>query len=170
MDKDAIVRKDDKDLPFIPGRTIKGLLKDQLSLLTLAGIAIPEGFEQAVFGEAQAEEKLAEVTAEKAGPKSATCHFANATLPLAIAAAIPTAHRQHLYTRRSATKIGANGLALDKSLRIKELTIPLYLEGAIYGFPNKADYRKTLERLCHLIKRLGVNRTRGLGRCTISVL
>ncbi len=55
-------------------------------------------------------------------------------------------------------------IAVDDSLREIEVVIPITLEGKILDIPSQEDYDK-LEKSLEMIKRMGLNRNRGLGRC-----
>lgn len=154
MDKDAIVRKDSNNLPILPGRTIKGLLKDQLPILSYASIdVIPSDFYQKIFGEGE----------DKEHGRASQVHFTSGRI--IEANNIPAIYVPLLYTRRSSTRIEDNGLAKNSSLRVKELTIPITLVATIYNFPSGDVYLRTLKQLCGLVKKAGLNRNRGLGRC-----
>lgn len=73
-------------------------------------------------------------------------------------------NREFLFQKISSTAIDAKThLAKNKSLRDIEVTIPITLYGEIENIQDKTKLDKALK----LIKRAGLNRNRGLGRCEI---
>jgi hypothetical protein len=64
----------------------------------------------------------------------------------------------------ASTKIGDDGIAVDDTLREIEVVIPLSLYGEILDIPSSEDYARLTQAL-KMIKRMGLNRNRGLGRC-----
>ena len=59
-------------------------------------------------------------------------------------------------------------MAVDKSLRDIEVTVPLTLYANIEDCPK--EYEEKMKRAIKSIKRVGLNRSRGLGRCEIEVI
>ena len=134
---DSTVVKDDNNLPYASGKTIKGLLREMAE----------------EFGDITAMHKA---------------YFSNATLEKSLKDEIVSNTLQdNLYDVIASTKIDDDGLAVDKSLREIEVVIPLTLYGEIRDVPN--DFEKSLKKFLKLIKRMGLNRNRGLGRCKFSV-
>ena len=134
---DSTVVKDDNNLPYASGKTIKGLLREMAE----------------EFGDVS--------TMHKA-------YFSNATLKNSLKDEIVSNDLQdNLYDVIASTKIGDDGLAVDNSLREIEVVIPLTLYGEIRDVPS--DFEKSLKKSLKLIKRMGLNRNRGLGRCEFEV-
>lgn len=137
---DSTVVKDDDNLPYAPAKTIKGLLREVL------------------------EEENTDIGFLH------QCYFANATLndetkqPI-----IEHKLQDNLYDIIASTQIGEDGIAVDDSLREIEVVVPLTLEGEILDIPTQDDYSKLVTAL-GAIKRMGLNRNRGLGRCTFKVI
>jgi len=95
------------------------------------------------------------------------CYFKNATLDEDTYKEIVTNNLQdNLYDIIAFTKV-ENGIAVDDSLREIEVVIPMILEGEILDVPTE-DYHK-LDKSLKMIKRMGLNRNRGLGRCIVEV-
>jgi len=93
------------------------------------------------------------------------CYFKNATLDETAKQEIISNNLQdNLYEIIASTKI-ENGIAKDDSLREIEVVLPLTLEGEILDI-NSDDFTK-LKKSLLMIKRMGLNRNRGLGRCQI---
>ena len=152
---DSIVNKDETDLPIIPGRTIKGLLKDAAnSLQRLNNELITNNFIETVFGKEGIE---------------ANSFFTNATLSKELSENIKgKSFQKNLYHVISSTAIDANGQAQEHSLRQLEVTIPLVLYGVVENISEA--HIKELEQCFNWVKELGINRNRGLGRCQISLV
>ena len=92
------------------------------------------------------------------------CYFKNASLDEETHKEIVSNKLQNnLYDIISSTKI-ENGIAVDNSLRDIEVVIPISLYGEILDIPTEDDYEK-LKKALKMIKRMGLNRNRGLGRC-----
>ena len=157
---DSTVVKDKDGLPYLSGKTLKGLSREMAELLD------NEAFVTECFG------------AE--GVEMGVCYFSNATLNDEIAGEIKEHNLQErLYDVIASTKIGSedkfkNGkqiekkdIAVDNSLREIEVVVPLTLEGTIDDVPTQ--YKEQMIQALKMIKRMGLNRNRGLGRCNITV-
>lgn len=159
-DTDALVIKKDYagkvNLPYIPGRTIKGLLKDAaLDLIALKKIR-PD-FIKTCF------ENNADIVSLNIG-----CFFGDAELSEVVVRTLTEnlTYVEKLYRHLSYTKIDAiRGIAEEETLRKIEVTIPLSLYGRIIGVDLNWEYYEDLRKCIKYIKRLGTGRNRGLGRC-----
>ena len=152
-DVDALVIKDKDRLPYIPGRTIKGLLREAAS-------AITDDLETVnmVFG----------ISGNDVNHKVGASFFSNAVLPSAERKYILEQKLQSLlYESFSSTSIDENGIAKDHSLRKIETVVPCKLEGVILSVPEEALQK--VEDAMSFIKRLGTGRNRGYGRCKITI-
>jgi len=131
---DSTVTKDDDDIPYASGKTIKGLVREMIELETSDIKFLHQ------------------------------CYFTNASLDKDTHKEIKTNQLQNnLYDVIASTKI-ENGIAVDDSLREIEVVIPIALYGEILDIQNDNDCKKLIQSL-NLIKRMGLNRNRGLGRC-----
>jgi len=147
---DSTVVKDKNRLPFVPGKTIKGLTREVVKVLYQ-----DDDFLVNCFGDE--------------GVKNAKCYFSNATLEESIIKEITSNKLQdNLYDLIASTSIDKNGIADDNSLREIEVVIPLTLKGEILDIPSQNDVDK-LKKSLQSIKRMGLNRNRGLGRCEFIV-
>jgi CRISPR/Cas system CSM-associated protein Csm3 (group 7 of RAMP superfamily) len=164
-DMDATVIKDKKGLPFVPGKTIKGLLREAVETLSDPNDDIKEA-----FGFNPDELTKADTDfMDKIGKSKGTMFFQNASLPTNEQDyIIQNKLSAHLYRAVASTAIGDNGIAEDHSLRKIEVTVPCIIYGEILDVPD-AIYND-IENGMKFIKRLGVNRNRGLGRCKFSVI
>ena len=162
---DKLVIKDEQGLPIIPGKTIKGLLRDAAQQLhQLDPERITSTFIQKVFGAKEGDD-----AADKAASKY---HFTTATLSPKIVDSVRTGKLQsQLYDTYASTRIDTHGLAQDQSLRTIELVVPLVLYGQIIGFPaDQVRMKQQLKDTMHFVKRMGTNRHRGLGRCSWTII
>ena len=101
---DAVVIKDSNNLPYLPGKTIKGLVKDALLDLGINSEVI-----------------------------DAKLFFSNATLEKQTALEVTEEMSHHLYRNIASTTIDENGIAKSGSLRTMEVCIPIELEGCVDG-------------------------------------
>ena len=152
-DVDALVIKDKNGLPYVPGRTLKGLLREGATILSEDNDIINN-----VFG----------VSGDEDEHQTGISFFGNATLPPAEYQYILEQDLgSHLYQAFASTRIDENGIAKDNSLRKIETVVPCKLEGEILNVPEGAE--KTLEDAMHYVKRMGTGRNRGYGRCRITI-
>lgn len=154
---DSIVNKNTDGLPIIPGKTVKGLLREAAETIQkLDGSLITNGFILEVFGDKDNEPE---------------CFFSNATLSRNLSESIIKQKNHNvLYQVIASTAIDENGQAKEGSLRQLEVTIPLTLYGVIEKLPNNSTYEEQLKYCFNWVKQLGLNRNRGLGRCQFSIL
>lgn len=148
---DATVIKDDRNLPYIAGKTIKGLLKEALEDMAEVNQCSKDDI-NAIFG----------IEAYDKNDKKA--FFSNATLSEDEQEDITPALSDFLYRNIASTQIKPNGTAKENSLRVMEVCIPITLTGKITGiaFQEQIDL---LDKALKWVRHLGVNRNRGLGRC-----
>ncbi len=161
-DTDQLVIKDRVGFPFIPGKTIKGVLKDSAQTLRDCGF-IPDKFISEIFGlDANGSEKGDESIASVAGK----AFFSNAELTDYLKKSIAD-DEDYFYRKIASTAIEGNGQAKEHSLRKTEVTIPLALFGKIVGI-DSSDV-ENLAMCMKFTKRMGTGRNRGFGRCDISI-
>jgi len=153
VDKNTLVIKDRNGLPFFPGKTLKGLLREAVEEINgFMPIKKTPDELNAVFGSDD--------------NKQGVCFFSNARLEAKASEEIKKDRLQkYLYRTLVSTAIDEYGIADEHSLRSMEVTVPCDLEGKIMNIP--ADFTELIEKGLKFIKRLGQNRNRGLGRCTI---
>lgn len=179
-DLDALVIKDDNGLPFIPGKTIKGLLREAMEDLIYYRYKEENQQKNSVidffittFGYFNGK---SEISGEEREMIKGGAFFTDAVLPLQEQEVIIDEHlRPFLYSSLSNTAINENGVAEEHSLRKTEVVIPLELEGEILNLPitkpideTESNELKLLKDSFRYIKRLGSDRNRGLGRCQFS--
>ena len=156
-DTDELVIKDRNGLPYVPGRTIKGLLREAATMLSQF-TDIPEESINRLFGKGG--------DAADFGCRS-DVSFTNATLSDKEQNYIIREKLvKHLYMSIASTAIDNNGIADDHSLRKIETTIPCCIHGLIMNVDEKDT--DVLLQAFRWIKRLGLGRNRGYGRCEIT--
>lgn len=150
-DVDALVVKDRDGLPYVPGRTIKGLLREAATLLGYSENDITK-----VFGKSG-----------ERGNQAGQASFNNATIGDKEKGEIQKClTAPYLYQTFAATAIDDFGIAKDNSLRKIETVIPCVVYGIIDDL--SADDEKMIKQAMKYVKRMGTGRTRGYGRCCIS--
>lgn len=153
-DVDALVVKDKDYMPYVPGKTIKGLVREAVENL----LQFTETTE--------AKAKLIVKAFGEEGKTTGCAHFDNAKLDGDEYETIVKANAaQFLYNKVTTTAISDEGTAQEHSLRSIETVVPCTLYGEITGVPE--ELAGDIVRSFGLIKRIGHKRTRGLGRCDI---
>ena len=156
---DSLVIKDETGLPFAPGKTLKGLFREMAEQIDCAFVNVCFG------GSSDPKDACYD---EKMKNREAECYFGNAELLVSSKEQILSNHlKENLYAQIASTQIDENGIAVDNSLREIEVVIPLTLHGKIEGLP--LAYVEQMKQSVQMVKRMGLNRNRGLGRCKITV-
>ena len=151
-DVDALVVKNSQGLPFVPGKTIKGLLREQVAMLIdLRG----KGKDMEVhFNETFGIFKSQEGTMF-CSKQEQSCILSEELATF-------------LYRSLSFAAINDDGVADNHSLRKIEAVVPCTLEGTIDGISD--DLYDFVKDGLALIKRMGTHRSRGLGRCKFTII
>lgn len=154
---DAKVLRDRDGLPYLPGKSLKGLLLDACQLLDSCqpGSALSTGD---IFGN------------EGGDYKSKTFHCSDARMPKKQIEWLQSGKGRksipYLYTTLASTALEDSGTVMDKSLRTTEAALPLTLEAELTELSDEQAIR--IGKALPLIRALGKNRNRGLGRCRIT--
>jgi len=159
-DADLLVIKDKTGLPFVPGKTLKGLFKNAAKDL-LEARYLDIDFIREIFGLDSKEHGN-----NKSIPGKT--FFSNAELSNKTKQLLK-GKTSLIYRRISSTAIGENGQAKEHSLRTLEVVVPLTLYAAIENIPESIDLNKLIDCM-KMIKRIGTGRNRGFGRCEFSAL
>lgn len=163
---DAIVEQDSNGLPYVPGRQIKGILREAMEALE-AWKHVKGRTTDGIFGCKAEGKQLSEPGA---------IGFGDATLPKQEADWLATDDaslaRVAIYHDVFATAIEADtGTAKGMSLRGIEVVIPLTLEARISVLPGRtppAEWQGQLEQAFSLVRAIGAHRSRGLGRAKLA--
>ena len=145
---DSTVTRDENGLPYIPGKTIKGLIRE------MAELTCNKEFVTKCFGSSS---------------DIGECNFSNAEIEENTKKTIINNSLQNqLFDEIASTKIDDKGIAESGSLREIEVVIPMTLYGEIKNIPD--EYKQEMIKALNKVKRMGLNRNRGLGRCIIEVI
>lgn len=152
---DNAVLKDKNNLPYIGGRTMKGLIKDGARFVNkYQPSLVSDDFIKTFFKEGDKKYEENETVENK---------FSSATLGFTI-----VKKKTHLlYHKKSNTAIEQDKQAKNSSLHTTEVTIPLTLMGRIENFTGD---EKMLKLSIKAVKKLGEKRFKGLGRCKIEII
>lgn len=185
----AAVHRTPEQLPFIPGRTVAGLLRQAMELASELGAIERSLWPDATpaewcFGTAQTE-----VTADDRIARQEAGEFRFETRPgnlriesavlgrteteaaawCAFAAAPQNQSSiRHLYSFFASTRLAASGIAEDETLRGIEVVVPVMLHARITG-PEARPWTKALESSVGFIRAVGSHRHRGLGRVAVTL-
>jgi CRISPR/Cas system CSM-associated protein Csm3 (group 7 of RAMP superfamily) len=163
---DSLCLKDKNGLPFLPGKTIKGLFREAAEILqNLNYDGIDNNFIFSVFGEPEHQDSD---NNKEERTIIASSFFTNASLnELTANGIIQQNYISNLFEQIASTALEESGLAKKNSLRRIEYALPCTLYGKIL---DVGSYKTQLSLCASFIKRLGLNRHRGFGRCKISLL
>ncbi len=163
---DALVLRNRAGLPFIPGRSVKGLLREAVQQAEDFG-QLNQGTTVTLFGDPGEQD-------DRFGTVPGTLYFGNASLGESFdvwaARRENSTSLQQLFRELSFTAIDEKGLAVDKSLRRIELTIPLSLKASVQPLDKCPEaWMKALKTAVPLLRRLGSHRQRGFGRVCVGI-
>lgn len=158
---DAVPVRTQAGLPYVPGRTVKGLFREAVTTLEECGQADP-GTTTRLFGTRTTNDSRYETTPGE-------LRFTSATLgdEMERWSEGRPAERRELYTTLSSTRIDGDGLAWDQTLRKVEAAIPVRVIGSVEA-KNAVDV-ELLKKAATLIRQAGAHRHRGLGRVKVEI-
>lgn len=157
-DTDALVIKDIDGLPYVPGKTVKGLFREAAEdLIELKYKGLEDAFHVS-FGQ----------FSDKDDANIGEIYFSSAELSEGEKNQIKENKLiKYLYNRVYSTKINEKGTAEDGSLRSIETVVPCTLQGKILQVDDKLV--ELMRDSAKMIKHVGVNRNRGLGRVNVTI-
>lgn len=162
---DALPVKSPSGLPYLPGRSVKGLFREAVQLAEECG-ELPPDTTINLFGSRDSALSRYEST-------PGCLQFSNATLGDAMELwAADQRNSQavrELYMPLASTAIDTNGLANDKTLRKIEVALPVTLTAAVSSCGEGTDDLALLQKVAPLIRQAGSDRHRGLGRVQVTV-
>lgn len=167
---DAVICRDTDGIPIIPGRAVKGALREGAWRLCALG----GDYEQAaslLFGS---------VSYGGAIPQAGHLYVASARLPQEIRDYLRslsykdrTRNVSHMVTRRSCTAL-RDGVAAYGSLRTLECGIPglAFVSRLTFDLPETETswLLPYMAAVCAAVKSMGADRARGLGRCSLRLV
>jgi len=181
---DAVVFRSAAGLPMLPGRTVRGLLRDGLEQAERFGV-LPApswaakgpvhwcfGPKEPLRGTDEPREDFRFVT--EPGCLRVESAVLGETPQRTEAwerwASAPDnrAKVEHLFRPLASTKVDEHGIAEDKTLRAIEVAVPMKLTSLVTG-PEGQEWPALLRTGARFIRGLGSHRHRGLGRVAVSV-
>ncbi|MBQ6470871.1 MAG: hypothetical protein IJJ33_02710 [Victivallales bacterium] len=149
---------DEGGLPFVPGKTIKGLLREAAEATGWDAAMVAQ-----VFGTPSRR-----LDGESGDSTEGHAHFSNAELPMETRQTLREAPQlqQELLIGRYFSKLDDHGQTEDGALRRGEYAVPMKLYGCVDGLSE--EERAALAHCLGYVKQLGVQRSRGFGRCRLN--
>lgn len=138
------------ELPYIPGKTLKGLIREAAKHLEKFSEENWEGMIRECFGYVD---------------KEGQCFFSNAQLSQRVQKSITKRQKKLLFRNISSTQIDDEGQAVDNSLRSVTVVVPLTLFAEIENCPH--DYVEKMKKCLMWVKHIGCLRNKGFGRCKL---
>jgi len=173
---DALVEKDEKNIPFVPGKTLRGVLREAVrqaegfKLYQSLHTGTDHSIETLLFGsreETRDQQTCGLLAVSDARVSSAEQHYLG-----------QNQEKASLLCRDiSRTAINhQTGAAIDKSLRTQEVAIPMNLCAELDALSISAsslEEQSTLAEIINIalpyVDGIGALRQRGLGRCVLSL-
>jgi CRISPR/Cas system CSM-associated protein Csm3 (group 7 of RAMP superfamily) len=156
---DSLVLKE-KGLPIIPGKTLKGLIREAYRELDAVNVI-------KLFGHEKKNDE-----SDQSVPNEVGClHFGTARIPKEIRNVLENdkALANELYHSRTSTALEENSKqAKENSLRKMEVCVPLSLETEIDG--DFAPFLENIKNALKGVRYIGEKRYRGLGRCHLEII
>ncbi len=176
---DALVARSPAGLPFLPGRTVKGLVRAaleqtlDLGMLPVTGEDLTRWFGSDPARGQEGEDRVGVLEAARYRTEPGCLYFSSARIGPEVEAWETWAGRAEngptrdlLFRDLAATKVDDRGLAQDRTLRLIEVTVPLTLTSTIEG-PEEQGWPAAIAASLPLIRELGTGRNRGLGRASL---
>lgn len=156
---DAMCVRDQLGLPYLPGKNLRGLLRDAVR-------------QASDYGWIEGADTLFGTSSDEAVSHPGCLRVESAHLPLSDQRALrdnPALIRFLFQTKRSTAIDAQSGAAQNHSLRFEEVAIPLTLEAEVSEINNAPEGWETMvSTALPLIRQIGSGRTRGLGRCVLT--
>ena len=171
---DALVIRDAAGLPYLPGKTLKGLLREALELVTACGRGGGSSVVDELFGSTGDSTALAgarRFTTTEGRLFVGSAHLGRDAEERRRWAAWAQGRPElveKLFTLISSTKIDADGVASDQTLRTIQYAVPVTLFAEVEPKGElPPEWRVQLAAALPLVRSLGTRRNRGFGRCTL---
>lgn len=158
--------RDAEDLPFLPGRTIRGVLREAVAIIDdCRNLDESEGWAKRLFGQ-----RLSGAEAEGRTYSEGVVRVGSGVLAAEIADHCRTAEvKRDLFSSIRRTALDEARVAKRHSLREMEVCIPgltLLADISALAFQDL----EVLGFACGLVRSLGHGRSRGLGRCRMKLV
>lgn len=158
---DAVTAKKAPGLPYLPGKTVKGLLREAVLTVEECG-QLPVGITT---------EKLFGKPTTRYDSTSGLLEITDATMSDDFQKWAKTNQEktQFLFSVLSATRIDENGTAKDDSLRSIEVAIPMSLTAFVQSEAAPDGWFEALKKAAPFVRHIGSHRHRGLGRTMLQI-
>ncbi len=187
--------RDASGLPYLPGKSVKGLLRKALRVAAAVG-EVPSDAEEDIFGSAvpglgdvsdvdtleddQTPGDAQDLALERGrfATKPGSVWFGSAELPeawrrwaRASANADSAEVIAQLFDVVASTAIDEHGVARDATLRVVEVAAPMQLEAVVAGQDEAAfdEALGHLEKCLPYLRAIGSRTRRGYGRCAVKL-
>ena len=191
---DAVVQRTADGLPFLPGRTVKGLLRHAVELGRRVGMGIQHEdvvrwFGSAIEGPSDTEDRVDRLEAARFSTREGVLRVGSAELGAdwaawarSVGSAARSVARAHgddpalaqvpelapLFATLASTSISETGVAAERTLRTLEVAVPMALVAELEG-PDGDGWLAALQRVSPFLRALGSGRNRGLGRVALTL-
>lgn len=172
---DAVTHRNGRGLPCLPGRTVKGLLRDAVHRWESFGGYSSVGQAKPTF----TEQLFGPFGTEGVKTWPGLLRFSDANLTEAETAHLTNQPKllEELYRDHSTTAIDHDsGTAKERHLRGIELVVPLTLHAKVDLVPGAAcrdletRWHELLASALPMVRAVGAHRSRGLGRAIVTLL
>lgn len=175
---DAEANRDSAGLPVVPGRTLKGLMREAAEVAAHLGRARDEDITE-LFGSPFLDDSPSDEPARHRSVPGRV-HFGSARLGRTVAEAdawqswatsdASDGPKRQLFRTIASTKL-ENGVAADHTLRSIEVVVPVQLSAKIEAPPaDEIRALNLLQAAAPFVNAVGAHRSRGLGRCVVTVV
>lgn len=180
---DALVVRTEEKLPYLPGKTLKGLLRDACRLAEDLG-HIPEHTTNNLFGLGDVDPNKYQPSEYGPGMERFLTKQGGLQVGNGIMGATHAIQQQWkrwsvsnqgvcevLFHTIHATALEENGVIKEGSLRAFEFVVPMALYANVNILASEhVNHVEHFKVFLPLIRELGIRRNRGFGRCKISVV
>lgn len=163
---DNRIDRDSDGLPYVPGKMLKGLIKDACARLNQAGNTA-YSFVNDIFGSSEENEGY-----KRTSTKSGRIYISDARLPPALRSALleekNVAAKDNITRNIYSTAIDdETGTAKKASLRGYEVAVPMELYATLECDCDKAVFDRIKTAASKLVYAVGSHKSRGLGEVVI---
>lgn len=171
---DALCAVDQNGLPYLPGKHLKGLLRNAVRQAVDFG-HVKGVTAETLFGELGFDRDGDEIVpysrAEPGCLRIDSAHLPRVDIDAIIASKNAAGLVKQLFRNVQSTAMDKNtGAAKNKSLRFEQVAVPMVLEFSVTGLTEDKAWENALEVALPLIRTVGQKRTRGLGRAVLEVV
>jgi len=163
---DALVVKTAAGLPYLPGKSLKGVLRE--ACMTAEEFnQLEAGITARLFGTIT--DVASHISRFDAVP--GTLSFSNAVIEEMEEWASANRDKLNgLFSSIASTSIGNDGIATDETLRRIEVSAPLELTAVVEADEQDRRWLDALKIAAPLVRGIGAKRNRGFGRCKLEVM